>query len=55
MNGLERHSKLLSTPGKYKTGKSSLYINKLTDIDLETLNLLISDSLNMNKNRKTES
>ena len=55
MNGLERHSKLLSKPGKYKTGKSCLYINKLTDIDLETLNLLISDSLNMNKNRKTES
>lgn len=36
---------LLSRLGKYRTGASCLYINKLADIDLEVLRQLIDASL----------
>jgi len=50
MEGFASHSVLLEKLGKHKLGKSCLYINKLADVDLDILKLLISDSYqNMNK------
>ncbi|MEP5938706.1 MAG: DUF1801 domain-containing protein [Erythrobacter sp.] len=37
-----RRDELLSKLGKYKTGKSCLYINKLADVDLEVLEQMIA-------------
>ena len=41
MAGFDRYEELMSQLGKYKTGKSCLYINKLADIDVEVLDKLI--------------
>jgi len=43
--GFERFNDLLSQLGKYKTGASCLYINKLEDIDLQVLEKLIRESV----------
>ncbi|MGB1262468.1 MAG: DUF1801 domain-containing protein [Cognaticolwellia sp.] len=37
MPGFEKYGALLNKLGKYKLGKSCLYINKLADIDLDIL------------------
>jgi hypothetical protein len=51
MSGFNRHDELLKKLGKYKTGKSCLYINKLGDVDLEVLEELIYQSVDyMSKN-----
>ena len=44
MNGFSKYDELLSQLGKYKTGKSCLYINKLEDVDLEVLKKMIKHS-----------
>ncbi len=44
MDGFEQHGDLLKQLGKCKTGKSCLYINKLEDINLDTLKELIQAS-----------
>ena len=50
MPGFERYEKLMADLGKYKTGKSCLYVKSLDDINLENLKELISDSVSyMNK------
>ncbi len=38
----QRRDALLARLGKYKTGKSCLYINKLADIDLDVLEQMIA-------------
>src|SRR3990170_3088161 len=43
--GFEKYGELLSKMGKYKTGKSCLYINKLSDINSEVLRELASESV----------
>ncbi len=45
MAGFEQYDALLAQLGKYKTGKSCLYINKLEDVDLDVLKQLISASI----------
>ena len=45
MGGFEGYDELLADLGKYKTGKSCLYINKLADVDLPTLRELIVQSV----------
>ena len=45
MSGFGNYDTLLSELGKYKTGKSCLYINKLDDVDLATLRDLIGQSV----------
>ena len=45
MTGFPRHDSLMKKLGKYKTGKSCLYIKTLADIDLPTLKELISESV----------
>jgi hypothetical protein len=44
MSGFEDYDPLLAQLGKYKTGKSCLYINKLEDVNLATLRELVSQS-----------
>ncbi len=45
MGGFQRYDELMSRLGKFKTGKSCLYVNKLSDIDEEVLRELISQSV----------
>ena len=45
MSGFDAYDDLLSGLGKYKTGKSCLYINKLADVDQETLRELVRQSV----------
>ena len=44
MPGFERYDDLMSKLGKYKTGKSCLYIKKLSDVDMAVLKELITES-----------
>ena len=44
MSGFDDYDSLLEALGKYKTGKSCLYINKLEDVDLLTLRELVRQS-----------
>ena len=44
MSGLSRYEKILSRLGKYKIGKSCLYIKKLEDVDTAVLTELIKES-----------
>jgi len=45
MIGFEKHQKILKSIGKYKTGKSCLYVNKLKDINFQSLKELILESV----------
>ena len=45
MSGFDEYESLLADLGKYKTGKSCLYINKLDDVDLSTLRELVVKSV----------
>jgi len=45
MPGFSQYEKLMSKLGKYKTGKSCLYINSLDDVDTDVLNKLIKLSV----------
>ena len=45
MGGFEGYEGILNTLGKYKTGKSCLYINKLADINISILKELIEESI----------
>lgn len=45
MPGFDRYENLMSQLGKYKTGKSCLYISKLEDVDKNILHELIAHSV----------
>lgn len=45
MPGFERFPRLMQKLGKYKTGKSCLYIKKLEDVDIAILEELIKKSV----------
>ncbi len=45
MAGFDQYDKLLGDLGKYKTGKSCLYINKLADINQDVLRELVRQSV----------
>lgn len=45
MAGFEQYDALLEKLGKYKTGKSCLYINKLEDVDQDVLRELVLQSV----------
>ena len=49
--GDEKSEELLAQLGKYKSGKSCLYIKKLADVDLKILQALIKDSIAYIKTR----
>ena len=44
MSGFNRYDELMKKLGKYKIGKSCLYIKKLEDIDISVLRVLLSES-----------
>ena len=44
MAGFEQYDDLMAKLGKFKTGKSCLYINKLADVDENVLRTLIKAS-----------
>ncbi len=44
MSGFKEYDSLLSKLGKYKLGKSCLYIKKLSDIDIEVLKKILRHS-----------
>ncbi len=44
--GFVRYPELMQKLGKFKTGKSCLYINKLSDVNLDILKTLIETSYN---------
>lgn len=45
MTGFENSDGLMAKLGKYKTGKSCLYINTVADIDLAVLRELVTESI----------
>ncbi len=45
MAGFEAYDEIMERLGKYKTGKSCLYIKRLADVDVEVLRELIAASL----------
>jgi len=45
MPGFSEYDDLLTNLGKYKTGKSCLYINKIEDVDLDVLRELVLQSV----------
>lgn len=51
MSGFSAYEDILARLGKFKTGKSCLYINKLADVDEEVLKELISASLDFMNER----
>lgn len=50
MAGFKRHDELMASLGKYKTGKSCLYVKKLDDIDSKILRELIAESVDYIRN-----
>ena len=51
MPGFEPFAALLKKLGKYKTGKSCLYINSLADVDETVLERLITESVQVMRER----
>ena len=45
MAGFQEYDDLLAKLGKYKTGKSCLYVKRLEDVDLEVLERLVGASV----------
>lgn len=56
MPGFSEHGELLGKLGKFKTGKSCLYVKKLEDIDMDALRELVQKSVDyMNEKYNTSS
>lgn len=51
MPGFSDYGDLLGKLGKYRTGKSCLYVNKLDDVDLKVLEQLVRESVEEMKRR----
>jgi len=45
MAGFDRYDELMAKLGKYKTGKSCLYLKRLSDVDLGVLRELVTASV----------
>ncbi|MEQ8360225.1 MAG: DUF1801 domain-containing protein [Cytophagales bacterium] len=52
MGGFGRYKELLAKLGKYKHGKSCLYIKNFKDVEIDVLKNLISESVEYIKNKK---
>lgn len=51
MSGFKEYEGLMKELGKYKTGSSCLYVNKLSDIDAQKLAKLVEKSVKFMKNK----
>ena len=49
--GFDRYEELMTKLGKYKTGKSCLYVQRLADVDLSILKQLILESYEYMSNK----
>lgn len=49
MPGLHEHTESLAQLGKYKTGKSCLYIKSLSDVDLKVLKTMMANAAKKQK------
>lgn len=55
MDGFERHQELMSRLGKHRTGKSCLYVKRLSDLNLDVLEQLVSESVtNMRRRHRSD-
>jgi hypothetical protein len=45
MPGFDHYAELMAKLGKHKTGKSCLYLKRLADVDLPTLQMLMDESV----------
>ncbi len=45
MAGFDRYKPLMAKLGKYRTGKSCLYVKRIADIDLQVLKRLVTESV----------
>ncbi|MCB0748480.1 MAG: DUF1801 domain-containing protein [Ignavibacteriae bacterium] len=54
MSGFSRYDELMNKLGKFKTGKSCLYIKNEEDVNLKVLKELITQSVNFIKKKKWE-
>lgn len=45
MAGFDRYDDLMQNLGKYKTGKSCLYVKRLSDVDMDVLRELVEASV----------
>jgi len=52
MSGFDKYEEILENLGKFKTGKSCLYINKLKDVNMRSLKELLSESVKHMKKEK---
>jgi hypothetical protein len=52
VGGFDKFSDLMKGLGKYKTGKSCLYIKKLADVDVTVLRKLVTKSVNLNSGKR---
>jgi len=52
MSGFQKYPKFMKKLGKYKTGSSCLYINKLEDVNMRVLKELITESVKYMKQKK---
>lgn len=52
MSGFGRHEELLAQLGKHKKSKACLYINKLSDVNLDILHEIITASVAYTKSKK---
>lgn len=55
MAGFDRYDELMKKLGKFKTGKSCLYIKRLDDVDQDVLRELISESTHYVRNNLDKS
>ena len=54
MAGFKRYDELMSKLGKYKTGKSCLYVKTLDEVNLDVLKSLIKESYDFMKKQHAE-
>jgi hypothetical protein len=52
MAGFDRYDELMAKLGKYKTGKSCLYLKRLSDVDLGVLRELVTASVEAMRSRE---
>ena len=52
LNNFKEQTELLEKLGKHKTGKICLYVNKLSDVNIEILERIIKCSFNKFKSKK---
>jgi len=51
MSGFDAYDDLLAKLGKYKTGKSCLYVKKIEDVDTDVLEMLVKQSVEHMRNQ----